>query len=214
MIYSLSEIDAHARKAARGAGFEWGCAEEAGKAARLLAAYQLPGAAVLADYLLQREAQPAGHFQAPAITERHWKAQAEDGVLCPLLTASCIGDRGTEALFGSLMLEKVASPLLLCPYLVLMSRMNDCSLALSWPGVQLAFHKGHVLQQNVADDALQAGFAEWVECARVDSAEAGAEAGNVGQKIAPAIWEQLNEFAKRTYVPATEASRLGAGPAD
>ena len=51
MIYSLSEIDAQCKKATRGAGFEWGHAEEAGKAARWLAKHELPGAALLAAYL-------------------------------------------------------------------------------------------------------------------------------------------------------------------
>ena len=34
-VYSLSELEAHAKKAVRGAGFAWGYAEEAAKACLL-----------------------------------------------------------------------------------------------------------------------------------------------------------------------------------
>lgn len=214
MIYSLSEIDAQVKKAVRGAGFEWGCAEEAGKAVRLLAAYQLPGAAVLANYLTRR-AKQAAIFQQPRITGRRWQAGSEDGVLCPLISASCLCDRGVDVLSGALLLERVASPLLLCPYLVLMSRVHGCALALSWPGVQLTFYQGRISGTGVADDVLMSELAEWVECAGVRAADAkGIKAGKLGQDIDAAVWAQLDEFAKRTYVAATETSRRGAGPAD
>jgi hypothetical protein len=39
---TLAEIESYLRKAARASGLEWGLAEEAGKAARWLAAFDLP----------------------------------------------------------------------------------------------------------------------------------------------------------------------------
>ncbi len=48
---SLNEIDAMARKAARGAGYAWGLAEEAGRAVRWLEARGLPGLAALLRHL-------------------------------------------------------------------------------------------------------------------------------------------------------------------
>jgi len=48
---SLSEIDALARKAARGAGYSWGIAEEVGKSARWLSAYGFKGPEVLSEHL-------------------------------------------------------------------------------------------------------------------------------------------------------------------
>ena len=59
MIYSLSEIDATCKKAARGSGLSWGYAEEAGKAARWLAAHQLPSTELLAAYLSERQKNTA-----------------------------------------------------------------------------------------------------------------------------------------------------------
>ena len=43
MTFSLNEIEAIGKRAARGAGLPWGLAEEAGKAARWLTARGLPG---------------------------------------------------------------------------------------------------------------------------------------------------------------------------
>lgn len=54
--WSLAEIDAQCRKAARGLGCPWGMAEEAGKAARQLAAHGLPGPEALATMLGARTA--------------------------------------------------------------------------------------------------------------------------------------------------------------
>jgi hypothetical protein len=48
---TLSEIRATATKAARGAGHDWGMAEEAGVATRVLESHDLPGVHVLARLL-------------------------------------------------------------------------------------------------------------------------------------------------------------------
>ncbi|MEL7259121.1 MAG: DUF3726 domain-containing protein, partial [Pseudomonadota bacterium] len=43
MSWSLNEVESLARKAARGAGYSWGLAEEAGKATRWTCAAGWPG---------------------------------------------------------------------------------------------------------------------------------------------------------------------------
>lgn len=65
MSYSLGEIEAHCRKAARGAGFTWGEAEEAGHAVRRLCAAGLPGAEALLAYLTARESTYVPHTACP-----------------------------------------------------------------------------------------------------------------------------------------------------
>lgn len=210
MIYSLSEIDAQAKKAVRGAGFEWGCAEEAGKAARLLAAYQLPGVVVLADYLQQRAGNEA-LFRTPLQDDGVWRPR-EGGLLCPLVSGECLSDGGRDALAGELVLENVAAPLLLLPCLLLMAREYDCAQELRWAGVHLVCHADRL--EVLKGDALSVGTAERIECACVARDAGGVAAGNLGQDIEAEVWQQLDGFAKRTYVAATEASRRGAGPAD
>ncbi len=48
---TLSEIEATIRKVAQTKGLGWGLSEEAGKCARWLAAYDLPGPELALDYL-------------------------------------------------------------------------------------------------------------------------------------------------------------------
>ena len=48
---TLSEIDTTSKRAARGAGFSWGIAEEIGKNMRLLELYGLPGIKNLNKFL-------------------------------------------------------------------------------------------------------------------------------------------------------------------
>lgn len=55
MILAMGEIEALARKAAKGAGFGWGEAEEAAQAARIVAASGLPACGSLAAFLSARE---------------------------------------------------------------------------------------------------------------------------------------------------------------
>ena len=51
MTLSLNEVQAQAFKAARGAGYAWGLAEEAGKATRWLCGHGLDGVALLVELL-------------------------------------------------------------------------------------------------------------------------------------------------------------------
>jgi hypothetical protein len=53
MSYALNEVEAMAKRAARGAGHPWGLAEEAAKATRWLSAQGLDGVAVLDEALAQ-----------------------------------------------------------------------------------------------------------------------------------------------------------------
>lgn len=55
MTWSLNEIEALSRKAARGAGYSWGLADEAGRAVRWLEARGEPGATALLELLSWRD---------------------------------------------------------------------------------------------------------------------------------------------------------------
>jgi hypothetical protein len=50
---TLAETESYLRKAARACGLDWGIAEEAGKAARWLAAFKLAGPETLLAHLQQ-----------------------------------------------------------------------------------------------------------------------------------------------------------------
>ena len=109
-----------ARKAARGAGLSWGYAEETGKAARWLAAHQLSGAALLAEYLTLRQESPEDFLGSDP--------------RCPLLTGARLCDAGHDDMEQSIVLEHVVYPLLLLPYLVELSQAAGMGLRIQWPG--------------------------------------------------------------------------------
>ena len=96
MIYSLSEIDATCKKAARGAGLSWGYAEEAGKAVRWLAAHQLPSTELLAAYLTERQ-KYSEHYQG-------------SNPKCPLLTGASLCDAGIDEIEQSIEINHVVTP--------------------------------------------------------------------------------------------------------
>ena len=49
---TLAEVESYLRKSAQAVGLDWGIAEEAGKAARWLAAYGLPGPECMLTHVL------------------------------------------------------------------------------------------------------------------------------------------------------------------
>lgn len=91
---SLNEAETLAAKAARGAGYGWGQADDIGRAARALAAEGRNFGGALLRLLPMRE-----RFAAPAPARlASWRAGAPDvaeaRALCPVLTASWLLDAG------------------------------------------------------------------------------------------------------------------------
>ncbi|MEO9574656.1 MAG: DUF3726 domain-containing protein [Tateyamaria sp.] len=209
MTYSLNEIEAHAKKAARGGGYDWGVAEEAGKAVRWLASHGLPGAEALAAHL----SLPA-HDGPPQTLEGDWSSAT--GTLCPLtagITLNDCADRLTTA-HGQTM-KNVTQPLLVVPFAAWAALHIKAPLIVVWDSVRLTTN-GYDLHVEGAEHDLSTLQTDALECfvAKGDHALAApALRGN----ISPDVWAELNTFAQRTYAPATEASRLlgaGAGVTD
>ena len=206
MIYSLSEIDANCKKAARGAGLSWGYAEETGKAARWLAAHQLPGAELLAEYLTLRHENPDDYQGSYP--------------RCPLLTGAILCDGGHDDRETSIVLEHVVYPLLLLPYLVQLSKAAGAGLRIQWPDTHIGCYDGVIcIKENETITTVEATN---ISCHWLEAEDARArmnkscvlEVGVVGQFIEADYWDALENLAHFTYVPATEQSRRGAGPAD
>lgn len=198
MIYSLSEIDAQCKKATRGAGFEWGHAEEAGKAARWLAKHELPGAALLAAYLPQYSVSPA-QFQG----------------MCPIAAGAALCDNGDAITTQAVHFQQLAYPLLLLPYVAMLARERSLNLVISWDGERIVCNsKGICIleQAELSTDKAKDVYCEISE--NKQQVRRGQTDKRTGQFIDDADWQVLAELAHNTYVPATEESRLGAGPAD
>jgi uncharacterized protein DUF3726 len=209
VIYSLNEIDVMGKRAARGAGFAWGLAEEAGKAARWLSAYGLPGPESLASLLLGKDGVAYDDL-APVWSDPTWRAPA--GLLCPLVAGAALSDRAAEIAAGEVLtLETMAYPLLLAPFAASVALLIRKPVSLSWDDVEIGFSPAAALIPGIGE-TLMAATTNSVVC-RLAAAEFERCPGKeTGRDIDPGTWKILDEFAGRTFAPASESSRLiGAG---
>lgn len=199
MSFSLSEIEALSRKAARGAGYSWGMAEDAGKSVRWLCSWGLPGAEALARYLQDRDrapVQPEGPIDLSAST---WTAAPAP--LCPLMTGAAISDCASQD--ARLQLQNVEWPLLLLPQVA----WPDHACTLRWASTTLCWDgtlhlSGPPLTPQADLVTLSPGAnAKGKACRQTFRVNPMPEARHV-----------LSDFATLTYAPETEMSRrTGAG---
>lgn len=213
IVVSLAEIDAMGRKAARGAGHAWGMAEEAGRAARWLAAYRLPGPQRLAALL--DVCDGAVSERAPVKTEPRWHAAS--GMLCGITCGSAISDRAADIAAGEAFeLEAVAEPLMILPFLCRVARDLDFGVEFTVGDTRLVATPEGPVWPGPSNPDIPA--ASPVNVRRADGA-AGTLRRHTpeGYAVPVAVWRTLDAYAARTYVPATEASRVsgaGAGTMD
>jgi hypothetical protein len=211
MRCSLNEIDAAVRKSARGAGLAWGLAEEAGMAARWLEARRLGGLALFATLFEHHDGTSYEQVRVRA-TDRIWIAAG--GVLCPIVTGAALADHA-EGIAAGVAIETgpMLCPLILAPFVALATRAAGRALDLEWSGIRLRFD-GDDAGLDGAPESLRVLHARRTACrlARDHSTGPLLEARSSAVLVDPAIWARLDRFAQRTYVPASEASRVkGAG---
>lgn len=209
MNFSLNEVQATAKKAARGAGYAWGVAEEAGAATRALCSQHLDGCHALAALLAQIDGQdPVNH--APRSVEDVWTARAE--WLCPLMAGATLSDMASRLRDGPQTMAQVTRPLLLLPFAAAAAEQLGSSVVVTWPG-QVVSTDGRIL-------ALDATVGLTLPRATQVTVRLGALAGTPSPRHSratpqPDDWSALDALAARLLAPATEASRrLGAGSGD
>lgn len=214
MSHSLNEIAAHAKRAARGAGLSWGMAEEAGRAARWLASYDLAGPALLSDVLTQNDGLPQVQV-APVSLEGDW--QAPSGDLCPLAAGTALNDCADRLADGTaIVMHNVSCPLLVLPFAAWAALHLSAPVRLAWSDLRIDTD-GEALWLDNSEAQITARHAAVLTCqlapARTDAALRPKGRGTID----PETWTQLDAFAQRTFAPATKASRLlgaGAGLSD
>lgn len=183
MLCSLNEIETQVRKAVRGAGYEWGLAEEAAKAARWLALHGHHAIALFVG-LCERFDRCRYAERAPAATEGVWRARG--GVLCPLIAGAALGDFAPPAVETGPM----AFPLIYAALAGAAGYALEGSIDPKRPMVEHTFCR-RVGARGRATDAVPLPD---------------------GIEVDDALWARLDRFAIRTYVPASALSRLtGAG---
>lgn len=212
--YSLAEIDAHCRKAARGAGCPWGLAEEAGKAARWLAAHGLPGPEALAGLLQGPRTCTRDHVPRDTVPRG-----GDAGPECGLRHGAALSDRAERIAAGEAMEADVAQPLLVLALMGRTAAATGACFALDWDGGRAVCSRDGIMLDAPATAIATTAVAPTAVRLRVAAlvpppARCGVARRGTAQSrpVDPAAWAVLDRFAARTYVPATDDSRrTGAG---
>ena len=205
MIVSLNEAAGMATKAASGAGRPWGLAQEAGYAVSALEAMCLPGAASLLNLLIATDGTSCERMRPISTNGGIWRGE---GPLCPVLTGAYIADGGAGE--STIRLESVYAPLLLLPF----ARLAFAGVQLEWNDTRIRANR---IEASVECKAVSASVAATVQITTGQPLDIGAAGITFSSQSGPVdigdeIWEGLSALAHRTYVPASEASRLkGAG---
>lgn len=211
--FSLNEIEAETRKAARGAGLSWGLAEDVGRIGRLLAQFLPQHLDVLADAL---DDLKSGRHASRLISDRSGIRATEDRPLSPLVLAPALADRSAEIARGTLTVTaKLAEPRLLIPMLAGVAERLQRPLRLQLDGHDVALGRNPapaftaLAQLRIADTLLVTASSR--ELGQAPAPKAG------GVAIPADLWRRFTALAALTYVPASEHSRLagaGAGLSD
>lgn len=203
MTMSLNEIESTSKKAARGAGYSWGLAEEAGKAVRWLCGRDIDGCAALAALLNEVDAEELLDW-SPQETGGEWRARKE--TLCPLCAGAVLSDHAEALQTATVCFNAVTQPVLMVPFAAMVAQQNDLTVRLVWSDVEATTDGDNVeLTGAPPDRATQVTV----------SSGGGVRSPNRRRsrgEPAPEVWSALNQYAHRTYAPATEESRRkGAG---
>ncbi|RTL69105.1 MAG: DUF3726 domain-containing protein [Hyphomicrobiales bacterium] len=217
MRLSFNEIEGTALKAARGAGFSWGLAEEAGFAARWLAER---GFDWLPPLLAACDAHLSGENANITMDGTRVSPAAGSRSLCPIQIGAWIADR--RDLADGLILTSLRAPLLLLPFLDLLSA-HCGTIALSLrPAGSDASASFRICRGDLWAEPLPASCVVDEALALIEQAPARLERGNVVRLARPAptdpaLADRLKGLEIRTYVPASHHSRVagaGAGLSD
>jgi hypothetical protein len=213
--YSLNEIDAELRKAARGAGLSWGIAEDVGRMGRCLARFVPQHLDRLADAL---EDLQSGRHAARVISDPSGIRSPDDRPLSPLVLGPAIADRLKDIAAGTLAITSpAAQPDLLVPILASLAERLQRPLRLRMKDFEITIDRDKA--PALAALTSRTGAEEMLISAppqsrKLDPAPA-ARSGGIA--IADKVWRRFNALAALTYVPASEHSRLagaGAGLSD
>lgn len=212
MTFALIEVEAVAKKAARGAGYSWGMAEEAAKATRVLCGLGLDGVAALATVLTAIDGKALADA-TPATLDGDWRGNGAP--LCPVSTGATLSDSAALWATEGKRIETITAPLLLVPFAMNAARQLGRTVTLSWPGFEAVTDGTATAIRSERDPRAIAGTDD------VTVATGGALDGAraPGFRAAPSdeAWAVLGAFAARTHAPDTDESRqkgAGAGLSD
>lgn len=206
--YTLAEIEVYVRKAAQATGLGWGLAEEAGKAARWLAAFDIPGPEIILAHLQQLDGKEYKEF-FPTNTNNIWQAHGD--YLCPIVSGAALADRAAFMLAGKeIKLGRIAYPILLVATIGQAARCHKTIFSTSWAGVQVSCYENGIRIDGNLEDLLLAN-AESASCRHASDTEPERLPSTMSYSIDTDVWRAIDVLAFKTYAPATAESRAGAG---
>jgi hypothetical protein len=206
--HTLAEIEFYLRKAAQAVGLGWGLYEEAGKAARWLSAFALPGAEIMLAHLQQLDGKDYRQYQ-PSNLNHVWQAQGE--FMCPVITGAALADRSAQMLSGTeFRLGAVAYPLLMVAIIGQAARYHRTTFTTSWGGVSISCYENGIRIEGNSEDLLMTG-SESVKCVQSSDTNPQSLPSTLACDIDSDAWAAIDRLAFKTYAPATEESRAGAG---
>ena len=107
-------------------------------------------------------------------------------------------------------LGRTAYPLLLAATVGQAARCHRTVFTTAWSGIRVScFENGLSIEGN--RDDLTLPVVDAVSCYREDLETPQQMPSTLAYKIDSVVFKKIDELAFRTYVPATEASRAGAG---
>jgi len=193
---SIGELDSLVLKAYRGSGFSWGLSQEAGRAAAWMAMHGLPAAKCFTE-LLQKTDGLERTALTPETNTGNWSnftslvCPAGNSGCCPVIAGTMLSDFGWTV--GSkLRLSSVYSPLILIPFVSFCAKSARTALRVSIDEVSIYLTADGQLVSTSSECELVAPVAR--------------RAAISGDAL-----ERLEALAHRTYVPASDQSRSGAG---
>lgn len=194
---SFGEMEALARRAARGGGLPWGLADEAGRAVRILCAAGLDGAAALAGLLAEIRVRRDPRLAPVRVLDRVWRA--EGGALCPIRAGVSLSDMARLMPPDGVGMEGVLVPVLILPFAADVARRLEGPVTLSWRGGILSLGPEGLPQAEGMDKLMrvqQAGLHLHPGGPGLPAAKAHARA-----RPDPRALAALEALARRTRAP-------------
>ena len=213
MKLSLIEVEAMSKKAARGAGYSWGVAEEAAKAVGWLCRNGIDGVNALAVLLEQYDGAGA-KLVGPNSLDGDWNS-ADGSAFCPLTVGASLSDCATLWGESGKDIANVCVPVLVVPFVAYSARAVGNAMEVNFDDCSVVTD-GQSIWCSQFDDCLRVHMAENMS---VRPAAISGKPLPVQIRAVPTKenWAVLERFAHRTYAPDTEESRqkgAGAGLSD
>lgn len=207
MIVSLNEIEAIVYKAVRGAGYAWGLAEDAARAARCLAAQDLPWSPSLLRILIE------GTATAPILDGDTLKPAPGGGPLSPLIAGPAASDLLAPGTI--LRVTNVAEPVWMLAAAQARATATE-HVKVTSNGQEVIVAPAGFVGRCALADARRATLSLTLVPATMMPHRSQADIAD-GVFVDDGDLAALAKFEARTYVPESERSRLagaGAGLSD